>query len=442
MLPALVLPSDDTVLDQEFTDITGLTADKLKQDGLPLRDVLIGFISKLKSLADSNNGATIYTWSNIDIEVINESLLQCNLGTLDSYGIDITHVDVKEVFKLPALWKSTNHIQPKAHRDGGKGFTLTNVCDSIGIKPGTHRAESDVDAMSRLISEFQHFRIFANLLAVPIGKELQLNGLNISQLKRIRFAPLFDVLGIKCSETGLAHALQKQNSVDSSGSDSLFNLLENTMGSADVDSLPVSEDAELQQHHFPNAENQLASVDAVVNAAAKSVSSSSVSSSTIVESSSLNVVEKLRAEIGRVNGLLSRLLGVVRTLTSSLKECRAENALLRQQIQDPSIEDHPNKRKKLSPNPNHLTLTIAVDANSPRVAIDISYDHCIVVAIEESDGLSKEDEDSNLKVGDIILKLNGINLVDVDGGLSAWETLYTTFRESGMTLVVRRIPPK
>jgi len=440
MLPALVLPSDDdTVLDQEFTDITGLTADKLKQDGLPLRDVLIGFISKLKSLAD-NNGATIYTWSNIDIEVINESLLQCNMGTLDSYGIDITHVDVKEVFKLPALWKSTEHTQPKSHHDGGKGFTLTNVCDSIGIKPGTHRAESDVDAMSRLISEFQHFRIFANLLAVPIGKELQSNGLNISQLKRIRFAPLFEVLGIKCSETGLAHALQKQNSVDSSGSDSLFNLLENTMGGADVDSLPVSEDAELQQHHFPSAESQLASVDDIVNAAVKSVSSSSISSSTIVESSSLNVVEKLRTEIGRVNGLLSRLLGVVRTLKSSLKECRAENARLRL-LQDPSIEDHPNKRtKRLSPNPNHLTLTIPVDANSPRVAIDISYDHCIVVAIEqESDGLSEEE---NLKVGDIILKLNGINLVDVDGGLSAWETLYTTFRESGMTLVVRRIPPK
>ena len=83
-----------------------------------------------------------------------------------------------------------------------------------------------------------------------------------------------------------------------------------------------------------------------------------------------------------------------------------------------------------SPTVQQINISIPAGPLGVSIQKDQSSGQCIVSA--------KTNQGSPLQVGDTILTLNGTKLVDCNGGINAWVTLFSAFGSGERELVVHR----
>lgn len=170
------------------------------------------FVQFLRTTSETNGNKpiTIISYGTIDIEVINDALIACDMLPLhELVSFDIRFLDMTEVVKCHDIYKATKVRRPTLTCIGGSGFSLQNMCKVTGIEYGTgsHRAGYDCSLMKRLIDQFPDFAMFASLLTVSIEQLHPSSNGNVNYERLTLLAPLFEVLGIESDRRGLPHEL-------------------------------------------------------------------------------------------------------------------------------------------------------------------------------------------------------------------------------------------
>lgn len=409
--------------------MTGLTRDTLERDGKPLSDVLNGFVSFLNSISTTtgNTQFTIISWGSNDTNVLNDAFASCGMSPLHLLGFNINILNAMIVFKVPSAYFGTSIVMPQPTSIGGKGYSQSSVCEAAGVSAGCHRAGSDVAALIKLIGKFPNFHYIGNLLTESAKQVFDIDG---ECQSKILFAPLFELLGIGKSGTkrGLIHQLKELMSKETS----LYDIL------LECASLNADSDESIESNDFvANVDGSLDShIDSLVSASPTNVVDTHVTQSMIVDSnrSDTNDVPSLHFEIDTLKRALIKSEDLLKETLKELQMSKSEVARIStNDIDSPSAKRScPNVRIPADDKLHRINI----DGNSPDVKFHDVHGHCAVVFVQQHD--TSHHQDDMLRVGDVIIKLQGIKLSEVDGGKDTWDKLYMSFSAVGTTALVYR----
>ena len=414
--------------------MTGLTRDTLERDGKPLSNVLNGFVSFLNSISTTteNTQFTIISWGSNDTNVLNDAFASCGMSPLHLLGFNINILNAMIVYKVPSAYFGTSIVMPQPTSIGGKGYSQSSVCEAAGVSAGCHRAGSDVAALIKLIGKFPNFYYIGNLLTESAEQVFDIDG---GCQSKILFTPLFRLLGIDKSGTkrGLIHQLKELLSEETSLYESLLecaSLNADSDESIDCNGIVANVDGSLDSH-----------IDTLINYSPTTVVDNHVTDNHVTQ---LMIVDSTRTDVNDVPSLRLEINTLKRALIKCkdiLKESLDELAMSKLEVARLRTDNIDTPSAKRSCSSIHIPADdklhcVNIDGNSPDVKFHDVHGHCAVVFVQQHD--TSHHQDDTLRVGDVVIKLQGIKLSEVDGGKDTWDKLYMTFSAIGTTALVYR----